>query len=90
MDANKMLEYRDKIIEAFRDGTFLSENLKKSDDAAYGFVLRDVNNFIQETKSMEEKINLSLFEDFFFDHHHQLILQKYLLILRIQIKTKNL
>ena len=39
MDANKMLEYRDKIIEAFRDGTFLSENLKKSDDAAYGYVL---------------------------------------------------
>ena len=39
MDANKMLEYRDKIIEAFRDGTFLSENLKKSDDVAYGYVL---------------------------------------------------
>ena len=89
MDANKMLEYRDKIIEAFRDGTFLSENLKKSDDAAYGYVLWDVNNFIQETKSMEEKINLSLFEDF-FDHHHQPIMQKCLLILRIQMKTKNL
>ena len=66
MDANKMLEYRDKIIDAFRDGTFLSENLKKSDNAAYGYVLRDVNNFIQETKSMEEKINLSLVEDFFW------------------------
>ena len=89
MDANKMLEYRDKIIEAFRDGTFLSENFKKSDDAAYGYVLWDVDNFIQETKSMEEKINLSLFEDF-FDHHHQLIMQKCLLILRIQMKTKNL
>ena len=28
MQANDILEYRDKIIEAFRDGTFLSEHLK--------------------------------------------------------------
>ena len=28
-------------------------------------MLKDVDNFIQEIKSMEEKINLSLFEDFF-------------------------
>ena len=28
MDANDMLEYRDEIIEAFRDGTFSSEHLK--------------------------------------------------------------
>ena len=48
MDANKMLEYRDKIIEAFRDGTFLSENLKKSDDAAYDYTLKRVHNFIQK------------------------------------------
>ena len=27
--ANDMLEYRDKIIEAFKDGTCLSEHLKK-------------------------------------------------------------
>ena len=46
-------------------GTFLSEHLKKSDDAAYDYMLKDVKNFIQEIKSMEEKINLSLFEDFF-------------------------
>ena len=28
MQANDILQYRDKIIEAFRDGTFLSEHLK--------------------------------------------------------------
>ena len=28
MQANDMLEYRDKIIEAFRDGPFSSEHLK--------------------------------------------------------------
>ena len=28
MQANDILEYMDKIIEAFRDGTFLSEHLK--------------------------------------------------------------
>ena len=60
-----MLEYRDKIIKAFKDDTFLSEQLEKSDDAAYNYVLKDVNKFIEEIKSMEEKINLSLFEEFF-------------------------
>ena len=29
MEANDLLEYRDKIIEAFRDGTFLSKHLQK-------------------------------------------------------------
>ena len=28
MQANYMLKYRDKIVEAFRDGTFSSEQLK--------------------------------------------------------------
>ena len=65
MQANDLLEYRGKIIKAFKDGTFLSEHLKKSDDAAYNYVLKDVNKFIEEIKSMEEKINLSLFEEFF-------------------------
>ena len=63
--ANDTLDNGDKIIEAFRDGTFWSEHLKKSDDAAYDYVLKDANNFIQEIKSMEEKINLSLFQIFF-------------------------
>ena len=39
MQANDLLEYRNKVIEAFKDGTFLSEHLKKSDDAAYNYVL---------------------------------------------------
>ena len=62
---------------------------KKSDDAAHDYVLRDVKKFIQKIKSMAENINLSLFEDF-LNHHNQLIMQKDLSILRIQIKTKNL
>ena len=57
MQANDLLEYRNKIIDAFKDGTFLSEYLKKLDDAGYNYVLKNVNDFIQEIKSMEEKIN---------------------------------
>ena len=65
MQANDLLEYRNKIINAFKNNIFLSEYLKKLDDAGYNYVLKDVENFIQEIKSMEEKINLGLFEDFF-------------------------
>ena len=64
MQANDLLEYRNKTIDVFKDGTFLSEHLKKTDNAAYGYVLEDVKDFIQEIESMSEKINLSLFEDF--------------------------
>ena len=64
MQATDLLEYKNKIIDAFKDGTFLSEHLKKTDNAAYGYVLEDVKDFIQEIESMSEKINLSLFEDF--------------------------
>ena len=35
MHVNDMLEYGDKIIDAFKDGTFFSEHLKKSNNAAY-------------------------------------------------------
>ena len=49
-------------MKAFKDGTFLSEHLKKSDVVAHNYVLEDVKGFIEEIKSMEEKINLSLFE----------------------------
>ena len=63
--ANDMLEYRDKIIDAFKNGTFSSEHLKKSGHAAHDHVLEDVNNFVQKTESIAEKINLDLFEDFF-------------------------
>ena len=40
-------------------------NIKKTDNAAYNYVFKDVKDFIQEIESMSEKINLSLFEDFF-------------------------
>ena len=65
MHAKYMLKYGDKIIEAFRNGTFSSEYFKKSDNFAYDYVLKVVNNFIQKIESIAEKINLSLFEDFF-------------------------
>ena len=58
MQPNDRLKYRNKIIDAFKVGTFLSEHLKKSDDAsAYDYVLTDENNFIQKTESMAGKIN---------------------------------
>ena len=65
MHANELLESRNKTIKAFKDDIFPSEHLKKSDDAAYDYMLKNVNKFVQEIRSMEEKINLSLFEDFF-------------------------
>ena len=65
MQANDLLEYRNKIIDAFKDSTFSSKYLKKSDDAAYNYLLKDVKNFIKEIESMSGKINLSLIEDFF-------------------------
>ena len=42
MQTNDLLKYRDKITEAFKDSNFSSEHLKKSDDAAYGYVLESV------------------------------------------------
>ena len=66
MQANGLLEHRNEIIDAFKDGTFSSEHLKKkTDNAAYNYVLKDVKDFIQKIESMSEKINLSLSEDFF-------------------------
>ena len=65
MQANDMLEYKDKIIDAFKNGIFQSGHLKTSDDAAHGHLLEDVKDFIQKIESMSEKINSSLFEDFF-------------------------
>ena len=61
MNVNGMLENRNKIIEAFRNGTFLSEHLKKSDGAAHDYGLENVNGFIQKIKSISENINLILF-----------------------------
>ena len=50
MHANELLESRNKIIKAFKDDIFPSEHLKKSDDAAYDFTLKNVNKFIQEIR----------------------------------------
>ena len=65
MQANDLFQYRNNIIDAFKDGTFLSKHLKKSDDAAYDYVLQDVNNSIQKIKSMSENIYPNLFNEFF-------------------------
>ena len=40
-------------------------NTKKTDNATYNYTLKNVKDSIQELKSMSEKINLSLFEEFF-------------------------
>ena len=45
-----------KLLRHLEIGTFLSEHLKKSDDDAYDYMLKD---FIQRVVSMSEKINLS-------------------------------
>ena len=63
--ANDLLKCRGSIIKAFKDGIFLSEHLKKSDDGACNYILENVNEFIEEIKSIKEKINLSLFKEFF-------------------------
>ena len=65
MHANDLLKYRDKFVQAFKDGTFSSEHLKKSDGAAHSYMLENVNGFIQKIKSMSENINLSFFNEFF-------------------------
>ena len=44
MQPNEILEYRDKIIDAFKDGTFLSEYLKNPDGTGYEYVLKNVKN----------------------------------------------
>ena len=65
MQANEMLEYTNKIIEVFRNGTFLSAHLKKSDGTAYDYALKDVSKCIMKIDSMAKNINLSLFNEFF-------------------------
>ena len=42
MHTSDMLEYGYKVIDAFKNGIFLSEHLKASDDAAHDHVLEDV------------------------------------------------
>ena len=59
------MEYGYKIIEAFRDGTFLSEHFKKSDDAVYDYVLKDVNSFIQKIELNFRKYWFKFVQGFF-------------------------
>ena len=40
MQVNDLFQYRDKIIDAFKDGSFSSEHLKKSDAAALWLCVR--------------------------------------------------
>ena len=86
MQVKDLVKYRNKIIKAFKDVIFPSEHFKKSDSAAYNYVLKDVNEFIEDIKSMEEKIKVCL--KIFLSFHYQLIMQKSLLIL-VQIKQKK-
>ena len=69
MQANDLLNYRDKIINAFKNGTFClnikKKTKKKKDDAAKNYLLEVLNKYIEEIKSMEEKFYLSLFKEFF-------------------------
>ena len=51
-------------------------------------MLEVVNNYIEEIKSMEEKINLSLFEEF-FESSSPANYAKCLLILKIEMKIKE-
>ena len=88
MQANDSLEYRDKIIDAFKNGTFLSEHFLKNQMMLLILVLEVINNYIEEIKSMEEKINLSLFEEF-FESSSLANYAKCLLILKIEIKIKE-
>ena len=55
MQAKDLLKYGNKIIDVFKDGTFMYNHLKESDDAAYDYALKYVNNSIEEIQSMEEK-----------------------------------
>ena len=88
MHAKDPLECRNKIIDAFKDGTFRSEHLKGLDDSAYDYVLKDVNKFTEEIRPMEEKINLSLFEEF-FEYSSPADFAKILINIKIEIKTKK-
>ena len=56
MQANDLLEYRDKIIKAFKDGTFLSKYLKKSDYAAHDYVLKDVMILFRKLNQWKKKL----------------------------------
>ena len=65
MQANDMFEYRNAIIDPFKDGNFLSEQLKKLVDAAYDYVLKDLKSTFRQLIQCQKNINSSLFKEFF-------------------------
>ena len=56
MQGNDLLEYRNKIIDVFKDGTFLSENLKELDNAAYDFMLNYVKEKLRKLNRWKKKL----------------------------------
>ena len=79
MQANDLLKYRDKIINAFKQGTFLSESSKKeSKDVQNNFELEDVISLFRKLSQYQKiLIQVSLMS---FLNHRQLIMQSILLI----------
>ena len=67
----------------------MPEYLKKSDDTGYNYALKDVKYFIQEIRLMEEKMNLSLSEDFFESSSAADYTKKSLLIQKIVAEIKD-
>ena len=56
MQANGLFEYRDKVFDAFKDGTFLSEHLEKSHAAACDYVLKDVIILFRKLNRWKKKL----------------------------------
>ena len=52
MQAKDLLEYRNKIIDAFKDGTFLSEHLKELDAADYAKTFINIKNRDEKKKKL--------------------------------------
>ena len=64
MQANDMWKYRIKLLRHLETILFVWK-FKKIRWCCVWLWVKNVNNFIQEIKSMEEKVNLSFFKEFF-------------------------
>ena len=56
MQANDLLEYRNTIIDAFKNGIFLSEYLEKLDEARYKYVFKDVKKLFRKLNRWKKKL----------------------------------
>ena len=56
MQANDLLEYRNTIIDAFKNGIFLSEYLEKLDDARYKYLFKDVKKLFRKLNRWKKKL----------------------------------